>query len=770
MRASIARQTPNLSPQLFLIMASNLIIVESPAKCRTIQKYLGQGWRVEASFGHIRDLPPKDMGVDLESFEPSYQVSEGSAKTIRKLKEAVSQVDVVWLASDPDREGEAIAWHLQQVLKRKSHRQTYHRISFNEITQQAVRAAVSNPRQIDMAKVDSQQGRRILDRLIGWVVSPALSNITGLKMAAGRVQSPAVRLIKEREDLIKVFEKTDHFGVELGFNHDNLAWKAQWDTKPFIENDDIPYITDRGLAESVAEITDVTVRSNTKKKRKKSAPAPFITISLQQSGSNALKFSPKKTMQVAQKLYEAGLITYMRTDNPNLSDDAFRMLNEYMSSVGQSDLMAARKNTWKGAGDAQEAHEAIRCTDFALREPAGLKREELLLYKMIRSRAIASQMKPAVYEDHLIVLEGNRSVAKHNIKPIFKAKSTDVLFKGWLVATKEYEQENLDQESTNPGLPDLVINTQLTADYSLVKALATKPPRRYTEASLAKELEKRGIGRPSTFASIIDTIQRHDFVGIEKRFFHMKPKGNTLIDVMVGQLKLGFVEYQYTRNIELELDKIAQQKMAYANLMKTFYKELQHELSQSSALIFSPFNCPECDKPLRQIKGKKSSDVFWGCTGYSEGCKGAFPDENGEPYIAPVNAAHFCTETQSALLRKKSKQGWFWVNTEGTKYYDDDQGKPVEKGSLPYKKAAKRKTKTPTRPATRGTTNKKAQATRKKKSSSSPHSDDGVSPTSKPCTECGEPMLLRKGKSPKTKKAYEFWGCSAYPKCTATAS
>ena len=731
-------------------MPTNLIIVESPAKCRTIQKYLGKDWRVEASFGHIRDLPPKDMGVDLDTFKPHYQVSEGSAKTIRKLKEAASRADWVWLASDPDREGEAIAWHLQQVLKLKN----YHRISFNEITQQAVQKAVQSPRKIDMAKVDSQQGRRILDRLIGWMVSPALSNITGLKMAAGRVQSPAVRLIKEREDLIKAFEKTNHFGVELSFNTAGLEWKAQWDSKPFITNDDIPYITDRRVAEAVAEITDVTVLSNTKKKRNKSAPAPFITISLQQSGSNALKFSPKKTMQVAQKLYEAGLITYMRTDNPNLSDDAFGLLRCFMESAGQSELMVTRKNTWKGAGDAQEAHEAIRCTDFGLREPSGLKSDELLLYKMIRSRAIASQMKPAIYEDHVIVLEGNRCAAGFDKKPIFKAKSSKVIFKGWLVASKEYEQDKPEQNDLNQGLPDTAVSCVLNADFAKVKALATKPARRFTEASLAKELEKRGIGRPSTFASIIDTIQRHEFVVIEKRFFHMKPKGNTLIEVMLEQLKLGFIEYQYTRNIEVELDKIAQQKMDYAHLMKSFYQELQAELGQSSALIYSSFKCPNCSKPLRQIKGKKKSDVFWGCSGYSQGCKSSFPDDRGEPYISPAEAEHFCSQTQSPLVRKKSKQGWFWVNAEGSQYYDDCHGKPVEKGTKSKSNEIESKPKAKSQ--------RKARVTRK------PKKAEKTSEMGNSCPDCGQPLVLRKGKSQKTKKSYEFWGCSGYPDCSTT--
>ena len=731
-------------------MPKNLIIVESPAKCRTIQKYLGKDWRVEASFGHIRDLPPKDMGVDLDTFKPHYQTSEGSIKTIRKLKEAVSSTELVWLASDPDREGEAIAWHLQQVLKLKN----YHRISFNEITQLAVQKAVQSPRKIDMAKVDSQQGRRILDRLIGWMVSPALSNITGLKMAAGRVQSPAVRLIKEREDLIKAFDKTNHFGVELGFNTAGLEWKAQWETKPFITNQDIPYITDRRVAEAVAEITDVTVLSNTKKKRNKSAPAPFITISLQQSGSNALKFSPKKTMQVAQKLYEAGLITYMRTDNPNLSDDAFGLLRCFMESAGQSDLMVTRKNTWKGAGDAQEAHEAIRCTDFALREPAGLKSEELLLYRMIRSRAIASQMKPAIYEDHVIVLEGNRCVPGFDQQPTFKAKSSTVIFEGWLVASKEYEQEKPEHNNHNPGLPNIAAGSVLNAESAEVKALATKPARRFTEASLAKELEKRGIGRPSTFASIIDTIQRHDFVVIEKRFFHMRPKGVTLIEVMLEQLKLGFIEYQYTRNIEVELDKIAQKKMTYANLMKTFYQELDAELGHSSSLIYSSYECPSCSKPLRQIKGKKASEVFWGCSGYSQGCKRSFPDDHGEPYISPAKAEHFCSQTQSPLLRKKSKQGWFWVNADGSKYYDDSNGKPVDKGANLKSSSVKKTSKT--------TPQRKARRARKPKQTSE------SSESKNSCPDCGKPLLLRKGQSQKTKKPYEFWGCSGYPNCSTT--
>ena len=716
-------------------MATNLVIVESPAKCRTIQKYLGATWRVEASFGHIRDLPPKDMGIDLTSFKPDYQVSEGSVKTIRKLKLAASQASMVWLASDPDREGEAIAWHLEQALGLKK----YQRITFNEITQKAVRAAVNSPRRIDMAKVDSQQGRRILDRLIGWLVSPVLSDMTGMRMAAGRVQSPAVRLIKEREDLIKQFEKVNHFGVELDFDGDGLQWQAKWDSRPFISDKELPWITDRQLAESVAEILSVKVISNTKKKRNKAAPAPFITISLQQSASNYLKFSPKKTMQLAQKLYESGLITYMRTDNPNFSDEAFHLLKNFMASLGKSDLMRAVKNTWKGSGDAQEAHEAIRCTDFSLKVPDGLKQDELRLYKLIRSRAIACQMKPATYEDHMIVLEGDRKPPSFDKKPIFSARSSDVLFPGWLSVTKEYEIEKSDEDNKNIHLPNYPAGTALIACSSRVKSLETKPPSAFTEASLAKELEKRGIGRPSTFASIIDTIQRHEFVEIEKRFFHMKPKGNKLIEVMRDQLKLTFVEYQYTRNVERELDKVASREQACAGLMKGFYEGLQQELSKALPMSASLYQCPDCSSPLRNIKMKKGSESFWGCSAYSAGCKRTFPDENGKPYIPPVKPQYFCTETGSALHRKKSKRAWFWVNVEATKYYDDVAGKPVEQSAA--------------KPGDVYTSNKNKKAIK---------STGKRSKTGSPCPLC-EGVLQQRLTGRRA-----FSACSNYPQCKHT--
>lgn len=472
-------------------MSKNLVIVESPAKAKTIAKYLGKDFQVKSSFGHIRDLPKKGMSVDIaNSFTPTYEVSPDKKKTVAELRRAAKTAQAVWLASDEDREGEAIAWHLSEVLKLKP--ANTKRIVFHEITKPAIEKAVQNPRQIDKALVDAQQARRILDRIVGYELSPVLWRKVHTGLSAGRVQSVAVRLIVEREREIDKFEASSSFKISAEFTlKDGTSLKAEAPKRYSSEAEA------KKLLEDLA-ISDFAIGAVEKTPGKRSPSPPFTTSTLQQEASRKLGYSPKQTMMLAQRLYEEGHITYMRTDSLNLSSLAIGQMSEFIKKDFGNEFLQTRKYTTKAAG-AQEAHEAIRPTRAQVRE-AGADAQQKKLYQLIWRRALASQMAPAEVEKTTITITASKAKDK------LEAKGEVVKFPGFLIVY------NGGDKKEDGILPAVAKGDTLNLMHALAEQLYSKAQPRYTEASLVRKLEELGIGRPSTYAPTISTIQTRGYV------------------------------------------------------------------------------------------------------------------------------------------------------------------------------------------------------------------------------------------------------------------
>ena len=548
-------------------------------------------------------------------FKPKYVPTDRGKEVLARLAGMVKNAEAVYLATDPDREGEAIAWHLQDALKLKDAR----RVTYSEITEKAVNAALAAPRSIDMALVAAQEGRRVLDRFCGYMVSGPLSNVAGQKLSAGRVQSPAVRLVVEREREIQNFRSTTHYGAELTFeNVDNITdgWKAVWQVKPWLE-DGQEYLLDKALAEKTAALRSLEVVDCQESKSRSAPPAPFTTSSLQQAASNALKFSPKQTMQLAQRLYEQGAITYMRTDSPNLSQDAAEAIRAFCESQGWPLVETPR--TWKSKEGAQEAHEAVRPTHIEVEE-AGETTDEKALYRLIRLRSLSSQLEDAVYAVRVLQLTANLD----GKQALFEAKGRTLLSQGWkILMADDAATEDADDspEPENP-VPAMKPGTRPTALSGTVLTRKTKPAARYTEASLIRELEKRGIGRPSTYAAIIDTIMARSYVKTEKRFLVPTPLGAVVVDSLQGNFS--FLEYEFTRKMEQALDDIAEGKVDYRAVIGEAHACLELELAAFAKATGKV--CEKCSKPMvhrvkKPGKDGKGGYDFWGCTGWPE-CKG----------------------------------------------------------------------------------------------------------------------------------------------------
>lgn len=654
---------------------TNLVIVESPAKKSTIEKYLGDGWKVEASFGHIRDLPNDAMGIDFDNFQPNYVATERGGKTISKLKNIAKDADDVYLATDLDREGEAISWHLAEVLSLKNPK----RITFNEITKKAVTEAVNNPRTIDYDLFYAQQGRRVADRLVGWRVSPELNNSTGMLLSAGRVQSPAVRLIVEREREIHNFKSTKHYGVMLRFITDNFEWSADWDTTQ-ITSEHQPYVLFKDTASTIALTKNVTIVCQEQKLKKVGAPAPFITTTLQKAGNIALKITPKQTMKAAQDLFDKGLITYHRTDNPNLSDDAIELIKIHLSEKGYEDHISEKPNTWKSKADAQEAHEAIRPTDFNLDIESEIDdKTTQLLFKMIRMRALLSQMKAAEYQVKTIHLESEKEYEVLDEKKArFIAKGSVLQYEGWKSFGKD-EAEEEQKKDSDSLLPPLNDGNNLSVTKGEVVEKKTKAPKRYTQPSLIAKLEKEGIGRPSTYATIIENIERREYVQIKKNQYYALKAGEIVVDTLVDRFK--FMDLSFTRILEKGLDKIAKGELEYKTLMSALDSQLLLEIEElKNNPLTEAYSCPKCGERLRQKTGKNG--VFWGCSSYNEtGCDFIAQDENGKPLEQPSEIPA-CPDCTSPMKRIKGKKGFFWGCTNYSngckKTMDDKDGQPVE--------------------------------------------------------------------------------------------
>ena len=624
----------------------NLLIIESPGKKKKIQEILGSGWRVEASIGHVRDLPTKEMGVAAPDFKLQYVPTDRGKDVLARLAGLAKSADAVYLAPDPDREGEAIAWHLQDALSLKDAR----RVAFSEITESAIKAALNAPRCIDKALVAAQEGRRAVDRLTGYMVSGPISNAAGERLSAGRVQSPAVRLVAEREQEIQDFRSTTHYGAELAFEGN---WKAAWAVKPWLAEGQ-EYLLDKALADRAAAVRALEVLDCKESESRAAPPSPFTTSSLQQAASNALKFTPKQTMQLAQALYEQGHITYMRTDSPNLSQEAVDTIRAYAESQGWPVIEKPR--TWKSKEGSQEAHEAIRPTHI-YNEEAGESADEKALYRLIRLRTLASQLEDAVYAVRLLQLGADLD----GKQAVFEAKGRTMLSQGWKVLTAgDAATEDADEAEPENPVPAMQPGTKATAISGEVLTKKTKPAPRFTEASLVRELERRGIGRPSTYAAILDTIQQRGYVKTEKRFLVPTPLGEKVVDSLRG--KFSFADYEFTRTMEQALDDIAEGKADYRAVVGKAHAQLETELKAFAQASGKP--CPACGKPMNRRSGTSKAGKaydFWGCSGYPDCRHTENPDGSSGKPAAPTDPdAPACPECGKPMRRRSTPTGAFW--------------------------------------------------------------------------------------------------------------
>ena len=597
-------------------MAKKLVIVESPSKSKTIEKYLGEDFKVVSSKGHIRDLATTGsygLGVDIENgFKPNYIAIKGKSNVIKELKKDVKNSELVYLASDPDREGESIAWHLKDALGIKD--DNYKRVLFNEITKDKVIEAINNPTEIDMNLVKSQETRRILDRIIGFRLSKLLQSKIGAK-SAGRVQSVALKLIVDREREINAFIPEEYWTITAIFKDFEAELFKYKDEKIELHSEEEANNVLNKLSK------DYTVESIEKKERSISSKLPFTTSTLQQEASNKLGFPARKTMSIAQKLYEGidlgdetvGLITYMRTDSVRLSDDFVRPAMKYIEeNYGKEYVGYVKKG--KKTENVQDAHEGIRPTSV-LRDPLKIKKylsnDEFKLYSMIYKRTLASLMANSIRMVTTIVFDNND----------YKFKTTGfvITFDGYLKLYKDYE----DEEDNNKVLP--VIGDNETCSTTNVDSLQhfTNPPARYTEAKLIKELEELGIGRPSTYATIIDTIKSRDYVSVEEKKFKPNEIGFETTDKL-QEFFSDLINTEYTRNMEEDLDKIAEGNIVWNDILKDFYDLFEARVKnafsdmEKKAPEETGETCPECGSPLVIRKGKYGS--FTACSNYPE-CK-----------------------------------------------------------------------------------------------------------------------------------------------------
>ncbi|NML69487.1 type I DNA topoisomerase [Chryseobacterium sp. RP-3-3] len=567
-------------------MSKNLVIVESPAKAKTIQKYLGKDFEVKSSFGHIRDLPKKGMGIDLATFSPDYEVSADKKKLVAELKAAVKKAEMVWLASDEDREGEAIAWHLADELKLKPENRK--RIVFHEITKNAILKAIENPRDIDQNLVNAQQARRVLDRIVGFEMSPVLWKKIKPGLSAGRVQSVAVRLIVEREKEIREFVPKASFkldGIFLNKTEQEISAKLK---KDFEKEEDAEKFLEKAKTTEF-KVLNVETRPGTR-----SASAPFTTSTLQQEASSRLGYNVTNTMRLAQRLYEEGYITYMRTDSVNLSQEAIEGAKKQITSEYGSEYSSPRNYTTKSAS-AQEAHEAIRPTDFAVKSISDVQLNRL--YQLIYKRTLASQMANAKIEKTVIEI-GNASLPQH-----FEAQGEVIIFDGFLKAYGIVKTEDDDEENNEKLLPKVSVGETLSYKKIIASEKFTRPSARYTEAGLVKKLEELGIGRPSTYAPTIQTIQNREYVDkreidphtrevvkmslikekIKKEVLEEKFGGdkNKFVPTDIGEVVNDFLtdnfkeilDYGFTARVEESFDEIANGDQKWKEMMTNFYSK-----------------------------------------------------------------------------------------------------------------------------------------------------------------------------------------------------
>jgi len=623
-------------------MADNLVIVESPAKAKTISQYLGKKYDVTASMGHVRDLPKSKTGIDTEhNFEPSYTVPVDKKKIISGLKKKIKAGTAIWIATDEDREGEAIGWHLLQALKVNPKKHEVRRIVFHEITKNAILESIKNPREIDMNLVDAQQARRVLDRLVGYELSPLLWKKIRYGLSAGRVQSVAVRLIVEREREIKAFKTDEYWKITGTFSGDsNEKFEALLKEDVGNKKSADKILKDlKGAGYKVASL---------KEKLSKRNPAPpFITSTLQQEASRKLGFSVKKTMVIAQQLYEGvktnkghgGLITYMRTDSFNLSTQAIKQAKKVIEKIYGKEYIAEKTRVYKKAKGAQEAHEAIRPANLEITPDMvkeSLDRDQFRLYKLIWERMIACQMATAQLKGLEVLISSEKDGKK--LSYIFKATGQTIVFPGFMKLYIEGEDDNPNKEPKNIKgeklLPPLKEKEDLGCSKIDPTQHFTQPPPRYTEASLVKKLESEGIGRPSTYAPTISTIQARGYIEKEKKTLKPTDTGEVVNDFLVKHFS-DIVNYKFTAEMEEDLDLIANGKKKWVPLIRSFYTPFHKTIEEKEKTIKkadvvnekSDEICEKCGAPMVIKLGRYGK--FLSCSNYPT-CKNAKPLKNDE--------------------------------------------------------------------------------------------------------------------------------------------
>jgi DNA topoisomerase-1 len=684
-------------------MARALVIVESPAKAKTINKYLGKDFIVKASLGHIKDLPKRDLAVDVEhGFEPRYEVIEGKKKLVAELKQAARKVKDVYLAADPDREGEAICSHLQEELSEKKNGPRIYRVMFNEITKKAVAKAFEKPGQVDVNLVDAQQARRVLDRLVGYKISPLLWDKVRRGLSAGRVQTVALRVIVEREREIRAFIAKEYWTIDA----DLAAKKPPALTARLAringETAEIGSTEAAGGVVSALEGAAYTVQSVSTREKRRFPVAPFITSTLQQESSRKLRFSVKRTMMLAQRLYEGvevgkdtvGLITYMRTDSTRVSDDAIRDVRDFIGERYGREFLPDSANFYKSKKGAQDAHEAVRPTSMAYAPDVVdkyLQEDERKVYRLIWNRFVASQMMPALYDQTTIDVGAK---GKNGDDYLFRATGSVLKFEGFLKVYKEgKDQLDEEDEELKHHLPLVTEGERLRFKAIRPEQHFTEPPPRYNEATLVKRLESDGVGRPSTYASIISTIQEREYVKKDGGRFTPTELGMVVTDLLLESFDDIF-DVTYTARMEEELDEIEEGKIDWRVAMQEFYERFDKDLKHAEEHMTNikrmekPTDeiCPKCGKPLVIKWGKHGS--FIACTGYPE-CTYTreltvdLPDVD-KADLSEQGDEEYCENCGRPMVLKKGRFGTFLACTgypdcKTTKQIGGQQKKPDQK-------------------------------------------------------------------------------------------
>jgi len=711
-------------------MGHNLIVVESPAKARTISKYLGKEFKALASYGHVRDLKAKKGAVDPEhAFQMSYEVIERNQKHVEAIVKAAGKADALYLATDPDREGEAISWHLYEILKERGalDSKPIHRVEFYEFTKSAIRHAIDSPRELSDSLVNAQQARRALDYLVGFSLSPLLWKKIRRGLSAGRVQSPALRMIVEREEEIEAFVPREYWTLDARLLKGEQAFSARLnsldgeklDQFAIADGDNAAAVRQRIVDAAAGQLTVVEVA---RKQRRRNPSPPFTTSTLQQEAARKLGFTTQRTMRIAQQLYEGieldgesiGLISYMRTDSVNLSGEALDEIRQYIGErFGATERPTEARTFRNKSKNAQEAHEAIRPTSI-LREPdairPSLSDEQYKLYRLIWQRTLACQMKHATYNTVAIDL----SPATDDIG--FRATGSTLVDPGFISVYQEGQDDQSDDDDTQRAIPPLEKGEQVNLDELVADQHFTEPPPRYSEASLVKALEAFGIGRPSTYASIISTLQDREYVKLEKKRFHPTDVGR-VVNRFLSLHFAKYVDYDFTAHLEDDLDAVSRGEQDWLALMKSFWDEFSRLLAEKQDVErpdVEPLeeNCPECGKPLVMRLGRNGR--FIGCTGYPD-CRYTRNPDNQQEEAAEepqVVEGRSCPKCDSPLLLRNGRYGKFIGCSAypGCRYME-----PLEKPE-----------------------------------------DTGVS-----CPECQAGTLLKR----KSRRGKIFYSCSTYPKC-----